>query len=494
MSTKNVSGDADVEVCGLFYDSRLVQEGGLFFALRGEQADGHLFIDRAIKAGARAVVMESPRSLPDDVVGIEVKSSRRALAMAASAYYGFPTRNIPVVGVTGTNGKTTTTYLLESVLEAAGRPAAVFGTINYRFAGRVHPSEHTTPESVDLLEMVDNFKRAGAKALVLEISSHALAQHRADGLDFNVGVFTNLTPEHLDYHGDMEGYFQSKERFFSQLLPASGGRAVVNIDDPYGCRLAAGHPAALTYGLAAEADVRPVSTEMSLQGIHCTVATPVGQVEIRSGLLGGFNVYNLLATVAASIALGIDPADIARGLTRASQVPGRMERIENDLGFVILVDYAHTGDALEKALFAVKELSPRRIITVFGCGGDRDRSKRPIMGEVAARHSDLAIATSDNPRGEDPSAILEEVFEGCRRIWQAPLTRKQAATEDARGFLGIEDRRQAIRFAVSCLGAGDVLLVAGKGHEDYQIVGKDRLHFDDREELRSALADLEVRR
>jgi UDP-N-acetylmuramoyl-L-alanyl-D-glutamate--2,6-diaminopimelate ligase len=312
------------------------------------------------------------------------------------------------------------------------------------------------------------------------------------GVRFAVGVFTNLTPEHLDYHGDMETYFASKRRLFTELLPAAGGRAVINIDDVYGARLAAELPGSLTCGLTAEALVRPREVRLSLSGIEGIIETPAGPFVLRSPLLGNFNLQNLLCAAGAGLALGLAPATIAEGLATATLVPGRLERVDNDREALVLVDYAHTGDALEKVLTTLRELSPRRIITVFGCGGDRDRRKRPIMGEVTARLSTLAVLTSDNPRTEDPLAILGEVRQGALRVHPREWSRQEAQAMAGSGFVVIPDRREAIGFAVSLLGPGDLLLVAGKGHEDYQIIGRERRHFDDREELRHALAGPEA--
>jgi UDP-N-acetylmuramoyl-L-alanyl-D-glutamate--2,6-diaminopimelate ligase len=483
-----VHGSAELEIGGLAYDSRRVEPGDAFFALRGAAVDGHRFVADAVARGARAVIAEDLSALPEAVTGVLVEDSRRALALAASAFYNDPTADIPVIGVTGTNGKTTVSYLLEAILRAAGRRPAVFGTINYRFADRHLPAPHTTPESLDLLRMVADFRAAGADALIMEVSSHALAQSRVDGIHFDVGVFTNLTPEHLDYHGDMDTYFTSKRRFFDELLPAGEGRAVINVDDPFGRRLADTLPGGLRCSSeAGVGQVHPLELTIDLDGIRGRLAVPDGEITVESPLLGPFNAQNLICAAAAGIALGLEPAVVARGLAQCPPVPGRLERIENDREALVLVDYAHTGDALDKVLTAVGQLQPRRIITVFGCGGDRDRGKRPVMGEVAARYSDLTIMTSDNPRGEDPLAILAEIRPGVLRACDRELTQEQARQGGRKGFLTIPDRRAAIDFAVSLLGEGDLLLVAGKGHEDYQVVGNRRLHFDDREELRRAL-------
>jgi len=488
MPSCRLTGSPETEVTGLHYDSRQVAPGGAFFALRGSAVDGHMFIDEAVRRGAVAIFMEEERPLPTGVVGLVVADVRQAMALVAAEFFDQPTAAMTTIGVTGTNGKTTVTYLLEAILRAAGRRPAVLGTVNYRFAEQQLPAPHTTPESVDLLQTVAGFRQAGADALVMEVSSHALDQQRVAGVHFAVGVFTNLTPEHLDYHGDMESYFASKRRFFTEILPVASGRAVINVDDPYGARLAADLPGSLTCGSSSGAAVRPKEVSLSLAGIEGSIDTPAGSFHLRSPLLGQFNLQNLLCAAAAGIALGLEPEVVAAGLTNATLVPGRLERIENDRSALVLVDYAHTGDALEKVLETLCALSPQRVITVFGCGGDRDRRKRPVMGEVAARFSTLAVLTSDNPRTEDPLVILAEVQEGVRRVYSREWSRAEAEAMEGCGFVTIPERREAIEFAVSLLRPGDLLLVAGKGHEDYQIIGRERRHFDDREELRRALA------
>ncbi|MEJ2201190.1 MAG: UDP-N-acetylmuramoyl-L-alanyl-D-glutamate--2,6-diaminopimelate ligase [Desulfuromonadaceae bacterium] len=485
-----VLGSADLEIPGLYYDSRKVERGGAFFALPGATVDGRQFIEHALERGARAVFFEQEQSLPEGVVGVLVDNARRAMAQAAACFYGDPTAFMPVVGVTGTNGKTTVTYLVEAILQAAGFTPAVMGTINYRLGAQSLPSLHTTPESVDLLRTLADFRRQGADALAMEVSSHALDQYRVDGVRFEVGVFTNLTPEHLDYHGHMDAYFASKVRLFSELL-ADGQKAVINLDDPYGEKLSQRFPAALTCGTTSRAQIHPRQIRLSLAGIRAELETPAGVLTIESALIGKFNLQNLLCAVGAGIALQLPLAAIAAGLSRAPQVPGRLERIVNDRGALILVDYAHTGDALEKVLQTVSDLAPRRLLTVFGCGGDRDPRKRPIMGEVAARYSDLAILTSDNPRTEDPQKIIDEVRQGVLRVHPREWSLEEARKSSGRGFVTLPDRAAAIAFAVSLLAERDLLLVAGKGHEDYQILGTRRVHFDDREEVRRALGRLE---
>ena len=481
-------GTLEVEVSGLFYDSRRVHPGGVFFALRGQLADGHEFIPQALANGATAIVSEQEVSLPDGVTGIRVADARRAMSIMANRFYADPTGDVPVIGVTGTNGKTTITYLLESILRQAGHQPAVIGTINYRFNDLVLGSPHTTPEAVDLLGNFAGFRKDGADALVMEVSSHALDQYRVEEVSFKVGIFTNLTPEHLDFHGDMDRYFKSKQRLFSELLPRFQGRAVINLDDPFGQRLAAQLDNPLTCSIEQDdATVRATSVDFSLSGIDCSIATPAGDIVLHSPLIGRFNLQNILCAVTAAVALDIPLATIVAGVEQCPQVPGRMERVANDLGAELVVDYAHTGDALEKALQTLKDLQPRRLISVFGCGGDRDRTKRPVMGEISARIADLSVLTSDNPRTEDPQAILDEVRQGALRVFQQELTREEAVSAAGRGFCSLLDRAEAIAFAVSLVQPGDVVLVAGKGHEDYQIIGKNRIHFDDREQVRLAV-------
>jgi len=477
----------DLEVTGLHYDSRQVRHGDAFFALRGVVSDGHSFISSAIANGAKTVFAEEMTENFELVTTVLVENSRQSMALAAAEFYGNPTRDMKVVGVTGTNGKTTITYILEAILNQAELSPAVVGTINYRYGNDLRQAPHTTPESHDLMKQISDFRESGARSLVMEVSSHALDQCRADGVHFDVGIFTNLTPEHLDYHLDMERYFTSKYHLFKELLPRDNGRAVINIDDAYGQRLAAMLPDALTCGRDRNAKVYPENLDVSLKGIRGQVVTPIGVVEIVSPMLGDFNVENLLCAISAAVALGLPAQTIAEGLAKCTGVPGRLELVENDRDAVILVDYAHTGDALRRAIAAMQELAPQRIVTIFGCGGDRDRTKRPVMAEVAARGSDIAIATSDNPRTEDPEQILNDVRGGLIKVHDREWSKAEAKSATGKGYVVIPDRAEAIQFAVNTLRSGDLLLVAGKGHEDYQILGTGRIHFDDREELRKAL-------
>ncbi len=485
----------DAEITGLAYDSRRVTPGTLFFALRGVVADGHRFIDQAVRSGASAVVLEDPRFAPTDIPWIKVPDARLALARMAATFYGDPTADIPVVGITGTNGKTTTTYLVEAMLAAAGLPAAVIGTISYRLGEFRLPAPHTTPESAELQRVLRELVDQGAKAIVMELSSHALEQHRADGCHFDVGVFSNLTPEHLDYHHDMATYLASKRRLFSDLLVPDSRKplraAVINSDDPAGAELAAASASpVITYGIDTLATVTVRNPVCSVEGISGVLVTPQGEFPFKAEMLGRFNLYNILAAAGAGIGLGLPLDAIRAGIERHRPVPGRMERVLNDCGVTLLVDYAHTADALENVLKTVSSLGGHRIITLFGCGGDRDRSKRPVMAEVAGRYSDLTIITSDNPRTEEPAAIIKEVRSGILPLglheYRADDLMESPGTGFNKGFTTVENRRDAIRLAVRSSSPGDIVLLAGKGHEDYQIIGTTKYHFDDREEAAAA--------
>ncbi len=489
-------GSADPDIRDLCYDSRSVQPGSLFFALRGAAVDGHSFVGRALASGAAALVVEDDAEVPPGMPCLTVSDARLAMSLMAAAFYGHPTSRVPLVGITGTNGKTTTTYLIESILENAGLPTAVLGTINYRFGQTTIPAPHTTPESVDLQRILRQAVDQGARAVVMEVSSHSLEQHRVDGCSFDVGIFTNLTRDHLDYHHDMETYLASKQRFFSQLLVPDRVKplrhAVVNLDDPAGGKIAAASACrVVAYGVDSEADVTARDVVFSTSGISGVLVTPTGEARFSSGLVGRFNLYNILAAAASAHALGIPLEVILAGIKSHGKVEGRLEPVTNDRGITILVDYAHTGDALENVLKTIRELASGRIITVFGCGGDRDRGKRPIMGEIAARYSDLAVITSDNPRTEDPESIINEILAGVE-----PLNLRGYSLADLavsfgeKGFVSVVSRRDAIKLGVKLAKQGDILLVAGKGHEDYQIIGREKFHFDDREEAASACREL----
>jgi UDP-N-acetylmuramoyl-L-alanyl-D-glutamate--2,6-diaminopimelate ligase len=488
----SVDGDPGMEIQGLYYDSRQVRPGGLFFALRGAVADGHRFIGAAVQAGAAAVVAEDESCVPAGAARVIVRDARKAMSVAAAVFYGDPTASVPLVGITGTNGKTTTSYLVEAILEEAGLATAVLGTISYRFRDLSLPAPNTTPESVDLQRTLRSLVDAGAEAVVMEVSSHALEQRRVDGCRFDVGLFTNLTRDHLDYHLTMEAYLESKQRLFSALLASDPvkplRRAAVNGDDPNGDAIAAAAVCpVITFGLREGSAVTATNVLFSVDGITGVLVTPAGRIIFRSPLLGRFNLYNILAAAAAGMALELSLDAVRRGIEGHRPVPGRLERVANNRGVVLLVDYAHTGDALENVLQTLREIATARIITLFGCGGDRDAGKRPIMGKIAASLSDLAIVTSDNPRTEEPSTILAQVREGIVPLGIREYRPEELADGfDDKGFVTCESRREAIALAASVARRGDIVLLAGKGHEDYQIIGTVKHHFDDREEAAAA--------
>jgi UDP-N-acetylmuramoyl-L-alanyl-D-glutamate--2,6-diaminopimelate ligase len=495
LADAEIHGNAFVEISALTCDSRKVQSGALFFALPGTSVDGHRFIEKAVLAGASAIVLENADFAPDGIPWIRVADSRAAMGRIAAEFNGNPTAVRPLVGITGTNGKTTTTYLIEAILAAAGIPAAVLGTISYRFGTTVIEASHTTPESTELQSAFRQLGEAGARAFVMEVSSHALEQKRVDGCCFDVGIFSNLTRDHLDYHGTMENYLKAKQRLFSEMLQPTEDkplrRAALNLDDPYGTSIAAVCSCpVITFGINGQCDVRPVNVTSSVKGISGTLVTPKGSFDFSSKLLGSFNLSNILAAVSAGIGLDLSLEAIRSGIENHTTVPGRMERVENKLGITCLVDYAHTGDALENVLATLKEIATGRIITVFGCGGDRDNGKRPIMGRIAAGMSDLAIVTSDNPRTEQPLKILEQIKAGITSLDIREYHLDECCDSfSEKGFVMLENRREAIRLAIRMAKSGDIILLAGKGHEDYQIIGKVKHHFDDREEAAAALAE-----
>jgi UDP-N-acetylmuramoyl-L-alanyl-D-glutamate--2,6-diaminopimelate ligase len=480
-------GALDVDVRGIAIDSRRVERGDVFFALPGRHTDGRAHVPEALARGAAAVVAGGPVAAPGAAV-VQVANPRLALARAAARLHGDPSAALVLVGVTGTNGKTTTTHLLEGIWRAAGAAPGVIGTIAYRFAGGARPAPLTTPEAPVVQQLLAEMRDAGTTHVAMEVSSIALAEDRATALRFDAAVFTNLTRDHLDFHGDMERYAAAKARLFLELLPAGGKRdpvAVVNLDDAHGARLAAAvRTRAVTFGRGAGAAVRPLEVESTLAGTRGVLALGDRRLAFTSPLVGAPHVENVAAATATAWALGVDPEAIAAGIAATAPPPGRVERITGP-GFTVVVDYAHSPDALERLLDALRPLTPGALVTVFGCGGDRDAGKRPIMGEAAARRSDLVVVTSDNPRTEDPLRILADVEPGVRRGGMAPLA---APAPGARGYVVEPDRRRAIALAVTLARPGDVVVVAGKGHEDYQIVGTTKHHFDDGEEVRRVLA------
>jgi UDP-N-acetylmuramoyl-L-alanyl-D-glutamate--2,6-diaminopimelate ligase len=492
-------GDLDRAVLGLSYDSRRVRPGEIFFAIPGEKTDGHEFIADAVRRGAAAVVFSREGNWPGAAAALKVKDVRNSMALWSAHFYGRPSEKVQLVGVTGTNGKTTLTYLLESVLGAASLEPGVIGTINYRYCGHEIPSHHTTPESLDLQAMLAEMSNSGVNAVAMEVSSHALVQERVRGLNFDVGVFTNLSRDHLDYHRDMDEYFRAKSKLFTDYLKASSKprkAAVIYGEDPRGRQLIEELRSAdldlWSYGESERWDVHPVVVESDVRGLRGVVQARERKIPFDSPLIGAANLQNIMGAVGVARALGVDAEAVTEGIMRLKSVPGRLEKVPNDRGITILVDYAHSPDALEKVLGAVKPLTRGKLITVFGCGGDRDRGKRPIMGEIAARLSDIAVLTSDNPRTEDPRAILDEVETGVMRtslkkFAASDIVPSAGASEAARGYVVEADRRKAIGIAVAAAAAGDLVLIAGKGHEDYQILGTNKIHFDDREIARQEL-------
>lgn len=469
-------GDPALEVAAVTHDSRRAGPGSLFVAIRGLATDGNRFVEAARRKGAVAVCSEEPPS--GEGAWVRVADAREALAALSAAVLGDPARSLDLVGVTGTNGKTTTAYLVDSALRAAGERAGLVGTVEYRVGDRIAEAVRTTPESSDLQALLREMADAGCRRAVLEVSSHSLALKRVHGLEFRVAVFTNLTRDHLDYHGDMDAYFAAKRALFERHLRADG-HAVVNLDDERAAEVArASRGTAWTFSLRdPRADLLAEDVRLSLGGTRFRARTPAGVLDVETPLVGGFNVQNALAALGAGLALGLPGDAVQRGIASLRGVPGRMERIDAGQDFTVLVDYAHTDDALKNLLETVRDLAPRRVVTVFGCGGDRDRTKRPLMGAVAARLSDVVVLTSDNPRSEPPEAILEEIRRGI------PPAR-------AADTLVVPDRRDAIARALEMGREGVVVVIAGKGHEPYQVLRDRTVPFDDRQVARDVLARL----
>jgi UDP-N-acetylmuramoyl-L-alanyl-D-glutamate--2,6-diaminopimelate ligase len=469
---------AGTRISAIVYDSRRVVPGSMFVALKGLKADGGAFAEQAIARGAAAIVSESPRPDGAAVPWIVVRDARLALALLADRFFDHPSRRMPVIGVTGTNGKTTTSFLLCAILDAAGLRAGMLGTVAYRIAGEDREASRTTPEAPDVQQLLNEMLEHGSKSAVMEVSSHALSLKRVDGMRFAAGVFTNLTRDHLDFHEDMEAYFAAKRRLF-EMLPA-GAPAVINLDDPRGDSLVEISSRPVTYAIKSGADVTPKPIEMTLGGLRGEITTPKGTIAIASRLVGQPNLYNILAATATAMALDVPNDAIERGIANLQGVPGRFEVVSPAADEVtVVVDYAHTDDALRNLLETARPLSSQRIITVFGCGGDRDRSKRPLMGMVAARLSDVVVITSDNPRSEDPQRIIDEIERGIPAGSQASTRAPQVES--------VADRAAAIERAIAIANKGDVVLIAGKGHEKYQQIGDRVLPFDDGEVARAAL-------
>ena len=473
-----VIGKLDRPVESIAYDSRRVQKNGLFVAMRGESRDGHEFIGQAIEKGASVIVAEREEK-HSRATCLVVENARNALADLSATFYGLPAQRLKLAAVTGTNGKTTITFLIKHICEKAGLRCGLIGTVRYEIGERVLPASRTTPESLDLQELLAQIVNAGCRAAAMEVSSHALAQDRTRGLEWNVAVFTNLTQDHLDFHGTMESYFESKLKLFTQLGQQQKNRkpvAVVNIDDRYGEQLLqriGKKVAVITYGMGVRADFRASNYRVEFGGTSYQLDARGKSYLVRVPLIGRFNVLNSVAALAAANALGVDLREAVLSLGKSSQVPGRLELVPAKRQFQVFVDYAHTPDALRNVLKTLRELGPNRLIVVFGCGGDRDRKKRPLMGEIADRHADYAILTSDNPRKEDPNSIITEIEKGFRSTHYEKLV----------------DRAEAIGRAIALVQPRDIVLIAGKGHENYQEFAAHTVPFDDIQVARRAIED-----
>jgi UDP-N-acetylmuramoyl-L-alanyl-D-glutamate--2,6-diaminopimelate ligase len=466
-------GNLGVEISSVYADSRLVNKGSLFVAIPGLQQDGAKFINSAIQKGAVAVVSESGAK---GAVSAVVKDARGALALIAANFYGRPAEKLSLIGVTGTSGKTTTTKMVESILDANGEPVGLIGTIEYRAGDERLVADRTTPDAAVLQEWFGKMAESGVKHAVMEVSSHALALKRTHGIRFAAAVFTNLSRDHFDFHKDFHDYFAAKKTLFDQI-DRTRRTAAINVDDEYGRRLIAElGSAALTFGRTPQADIHPAENfEISVRGLHGVVITPSGNVRVESQLLGQPNLYNWLAAISAAVIVGIPLRTIEAGIRNLDTVRGRFERVSVNGGPTVIVDYAHKPDAMEKLIHAVRDLAgKKRVVVLFGCGGDRDKGKRPQMGEIAGRLADYTILTSDNPRGEKPDAIIDEIEKGMPGVARERYTR-------------ITDRREAIARTIENASDDDVVIIAGKGHETYQVVGEKVIHFDDREEAELAL-------
>jgi len=465
---------AHVAIEGIEYDSRRVQPEYLFFAFPGSRADGRQFAADAIARGATAIASESEAPPELSSRWVRVGHGRQALALAARNFYGRPDERLGLTGITGTNGKTTTSYLLDSILRTAGRTTALIGTIEYHLAGRVIPAVNTTPESLDLVRLFAQLVEAGGSHVTMEVSSHALALGRVYGLQFHTAVFTNLTRDHLDFHGTMDDYFAAKHRLFEGAGGPPPPFAVINRDDAYSRKIQL-HPRTKTYryGMGADADLRARHISSSFHGLRFDVQYGKSRFAVESPLIGRINVYNILAATGAALSYGIPPETIARGIANLKAVPGRFERVDEGQPFSVVVDYAHTDDALRNVIAVARGLNPKRVITLFGCGGDRDRTKRPLMGQAAAEASDFVVLTSDNPRSEDPLSIMNDALVGIRRVDVAHVVEP--------------DRKAAIARALKEAREGDIVILAGKGHETYQVLKDKTISFDDRAVAREVL-------
>ena len=474
----DVRGPDEVPIQDVVFDSRKVTPGALFVALKGVHHNGHAFIGSAVKSGARAVIAEEDVQ-PGNATFVKVSDTSKALVHVARRFWDNPSGRLRMIGITGTNGKTTTSYLVETIFRTMGWSTGVMGTINYRFAGETVPAPNTTPFATEVQRFLAKIVAGGGKACVMEVSSHALDLGRVEGVDFDVAVFTNLTQDHLDFHKTMDAYAAAKAKLFASLNPTSAKQfpkcAVINADDPWAEKMVAGvRVPVLRYRLQAPADFYVKNVVSDATGSRFELHTPGGAQAVRVPLIGDYNIHNALAASAAAICQGVPLDQVVRGLETVTVVPGRMERIAAPQGFTVVVDYAHTEDALRQVMTALRKLKPRRLLTVFGCGGDRDRTKRPLMGQAAAEMSDEVIVTSDNPRSEDPERIALDVDVGVRRVRNDH-------------YQTILEREAAIAKAFALAAEGDIVLIAGKGHENYQILRDRTVPFDDREVARRLL-------
>ncbi len=491
----SVGASSDPDIVSIHYRSGDVIPGGLFVAMKGQHSDGHRYVDDALSRGAAAVVVSDQPVSASDAQVVWVENTRKALATISSKFYGDPSATMVVIGITGTNGKTTTAYLIEAILQMAGKTVGVIGTVNFRYGNKEYPNPLTTPESLDLQRILFEMRSAGVTHVIMEVSSHGVALDRVWNCWFDVGVFTNLSQDHLDFHKDMTSYWACKKMFFTNFLttgPKSDRvRAVVSMDHAQGEELSRSISEMMTVipvSREKSGMVHPVHMSLDQAGIKGKIACPAGEVLIDSRLVGRFNLENILCAAGAATALNVPAEDMARGIASLSRVPGRLEPIANPLKRHVFVDYAHTPDALENVLATLRDVLPGRLICVFGCGGDRDRTKRPQMGRIAVHYADLAIITSDNPRTENPDDIIADILNGV----EAAGARRYHAADIENGFsekgFAVEpDREKAIYMGIRASREGDAVLIAGKGHEPYQIIGKQVFPFDDREKAAQAL-------
>ena len=497
----------DLAIDSIHYRAQEVQPSGMFVAIEGQTADGHSFMHQALQNGAVAIVTQKEppqpylkeclvQSVQSQLIIIRVPDTRRAMADLAARFFGDPSENLTLIGITGTNGKTTVAYLIESILLQAGLKTGVIGTINYRYAGKTFSNPMTTPESLDLQRILAQMLSEGVTHVVMEASSHAMDLYRIRSCWFDLAVFTNLSQDHLDFHGDMQSYWSSKRRLFTEYLTQGPKKeravAVINCDDPRGMELADSLPMpVITTGSSSGCTIKAENFQCQLIGTAGKVATPEGSFDFKTPLAGVHNVENILSAIGAGAALNIAPSTIRAGIESLSAIPGRLESITNNSGRFVYVDYAHTPDALDNAVSAIKKIAPARIICVFGCGGDRDKKKRPLMGEIVTRLCDLSVVTSDNPRSEDPLAIIEQILPGARQANGVEYSgRDLEAGFEKKGFVVEPDRRRAIELGIKASRRDDAVLIAGKGHETYQILGNATIDFDDRVEARKALNKL----